>query len=89
MRQRLVGHSWGASPVAVSLVRMRRLGGRVLLAFGIWAAVILATVAAGFIGQRVGVWASVLWGVLLIGAWSSICAGDPASRGPACEQLAI
>lgn len=45
---------------------MRRLGGRVLLAFGLWAAVILAVIAAGFIGQRVGIWASVLWGVLLI-----------------------
>src|SRR5262249_7897955 len=26
-----------------------------------WAAVILGFIAAGFIGQRVGIWASVLW----------------------------
>lgn len=57
----------GIGPVAVSLVRVRRLAGRVLIAFGIWSALILAVVAAGFIGQRVGIWASVLWGVLLIG----------------------
>lgn len=52
--------------MAARLAPVRRLAGRVLLAFGIWAAVILAVMAAGFIGQRVGIWASVLWGVLLI-----------------------
>jgi type IV secretory pathway TrbD component len=46
---------------------MRRLSGRALLLLAAYAAVILAVVIAAFIGQRVGIWASVLWGVVLIG----------------------
>jgi hypothetical protein len=46
---------------------MRRLGGRALLLVAAYAAVILAVLIAGFIGQRIGIWASVLWGVVLIG----------------------
>lgn len=34
--------------------------------FGIYAAVLLAVVIAGFIGQAVGIWAAVLWGVVVI-----------------------
>jgi hypothetical protein len=46
---------------------MIRFGGRTILVFGAYIGVLLAAVAAGIIGQRVGIWASVLWGVLLIG----------------------
>jgi hypothetical protein len=44
-----------------------RFLGRAILVFGAYTGVLLAFVAAGFIGQRVGIWASVLWGVLIIG----------------------
>jgi hypothetical protein len=47
---------------------MRRLGGRAILLFGGYVAVILALVVAGFLGAAVGIWASVLWGVVLIGS---------------------
>jgi hypothetical protein len=46
---------------------VRRLAGRALLLFAACASVLLAVVIAGFIGQRVGIWASVLWGAVLIG----------------------
>lgn len=46
---------------------MRRLGGRALLLFGAYVAVIAAVVVAGFLGSAVGIWASVLWGVALLG----------------------
>ena len=46
---------------------MRRLGRRALLLFGVYTAVILAVVIAGFLGGAVGIWASVLWGAVLLG----------------------
>ncbi|HWN73499.1 MAG TPA: hypothetical protein VNN15_06810 [Solirubrobacterales bacterium] len=38
-----------------------------MLVFGIYSALLLAVVIAGFIGHAVGIWASVLWGAVLIG----------------------
>lgn len=46
---------------------MRRLGRRALLLFGAYTAVILAVVIAGFLGGAIGIWASVLWGAVLLG----------------------
>jgi hypothetical protein len=46
---------------------MRRLGGRAVLLFGAYAAVIIALIVAGFLGAAIGIWASVLWGVALVG----------------------
>lgn len=46
---------------------MRRLGHKAILVFGAYAALLLAVVIAGFFGQAVGIWASVLWGAVLIG----------------------
>jgi hypothetical protein len=46
---------------------VRRLGRRALLLFGAYTAVILAVVIAGFLGGAVGIWASVLWGAVLLG----------------------
>jgi hypothetical protein len=40
-----------------------RLARRALLLFAAYAAVLAAVVIAGFLGQAVGIWASVLWGV--------------------------
>ncbi|MBS1679023.1 MAG: hypothetical protein JST08_16725 [Actinobacteria bacterium] len=45
---------------------MRRLAGRALLLLAAYIAFLLATGIAGFIAQRVGIWASVLWGAALI-----------------------
>lgn len=45
---------------------MRRLGRRALLLFGAYSTVILAVVIAGFLGAALGIWASVLWGVVLL-----------------------
>jgi hypothetical protein len=45
---------------------MRRLGRRAILLFGAYTALILAVIVAGFIGHAFGIWASVLWGVLLV-----------------------
>lgn len=52
--------------VVTRLGIVRRLAGRALLLFAAYAAVILAVVIAGFIGQQVGIWASVLWGTVVI-----------------------
>jgi hypothetical protein len=46
---------------------VRRLGRRALLLFGAYTVVILAVVIAGFLGGAVGIWASVLWGAVLLG----------------------
>jgi hypothetical protein len=46
---------------------VRRLLAEPSFLFAAYAAVILAIVIAGFIGQRVGIWASFLWGVVVIG----------------------
>jgi hypothetical protein len=43
-----------------------RFLGRAIVVCSTYIAVLLAVVIAGFIGQRVGIWASVLWGALLI-----------------------
>jgi len=40
-----------------------RLARRVLLLFAVYATVLAAVVVAGFLGQAVGIWASVLWGM--------------------------
>lgn len=45
---------------------MRRLARRTILVFGLYVALLLAVVIAGFIGRAVGIWASVLWGVVVI-----------------------
>lgn len=45
---------------------MRRLGRRAFLVFGAYAALLLAVVIAGILGQAVGIWAAVLWGVLVV-----------------------
>lgn len=39
-----------------------------MLVFGGYAALLLAVLIAGFIGHAVGIWASVLWGAVLIGS---------------------
>jgi hypothetical protein len=38
-----------------------------MLVFGSYAALLLAVVIAGFIGHAIGIWASALWGAVLIG----------------------
>jgi predicted MFS family arabinose efflux permease len=38
--------------------------GQAIAVFGFYAAVLLGIVIAGFIGQAVGTWAAVLWGVV-------------------------
>lgn len=45
---------------------MSRLARRALLLFAAYATVLAAVVVAGFLGQAVGIWASVLWGVGLL-----------------------
>lgn len=42
---------------------MSRLARRALLLFAAYTAVLAAVVVAGFLGQAVGIWASVLWGM--------------------------
>jgi hypothetical protein len=47
---------------------MLRLTRKALLLFGIYASILAAVVVAGFLGQAVGIWAAILWGVgILIG----------------------
>jgi type IV secretory pathway TrbD component len=67
MRHKLVGHKAADSPGGSYAGRVRRLGGRAILLLGMYVAVILAVVVAGFLGAALGIWASVLWGVALIG----------------------
>jgi hypothetical protein len=45
---------------------MRRLGYRTAQLFGAYAAFILASIIAGFLGSAVGIWAMVVWIVALI-----------------------
>jgi hypothetical protein len=47
---------------------MTRLAGRALRLFAAYTALLLVVLVAGFIGQRVGIWASVLWGILVLAA---------------------
>ena len=42
---------------------MFRVARRTLLLFAAYAAVLAAVVVAGFLGQAIGIWASVVWGV--------------------------
>jgi hypothetical protein len=42
---------------------MLRLFRRALVRFGISTAVIAAVIVAGFLGEALGIWASILWGV--------------------------
>lgn len=47
---------------------MTRLSRKALMLFGIYATILVVVVVAGFLGQAVGIWASILWGVgVLIG----------------------
>jgi hypothetical protein len=39
-----------------------RLARRALLLFAVYTTVLVAVVVAGFLGQAVGIWASILWG---------------------------
>jgi hypothetical protein len=41
---------------------MLRLLRRALLLFGTYAAVMVAVIVAGFLGEALGIWASILWG---------------------------
>lgn len=41
---------------------MSRLARRALMLFAAYATVLAAVVVAGFLGQAIGIWASVLWG---------------------------
>jgi hypothetical protein len=45
---------------------VRRLGKRASLLILAYVAVILAVVVAGFLAKVLGIWASILWGILLI-----------------------
>lgn len=47
---------------------MLRIARRACLLFGAYVALLVAVIVAGFIGQRVGIWASVLWGLALLAA---------------------
>lgn len=70
MRPRCDTNGWSEGrnlPVATRLTPVRRLGRRALLLFGAYTAAILAVVIAGFLGGAVGIWASVLWGTVLLG----------------------
>lgn len=41
---------------------MRRLFRKALLLLGTYVAVIVAVIVAGFLGEALGIWASILWG---------------------------
>jgi hypothetical protein len=45
---------------------MLRLPRRAALLFGAYASLLLAIGIAGFLGSAVGIWASILWGVVLL-----------------------
>lgn len=42
---------------------MRKLSRKALLLCGIYAAVLVAMVIAGFLAAAVGIWAAILWGI--------------------------
>jgi hypothetical protein len=46
---------------------VRRLGRRAIQLFGVYVALLLAMIVAGFLGSAVGIWATVIWGLSLIG----------------------
>lgn len=66
MRHKSISHRIRAWLLPTSLLRVRRLGRRAILVFGSYAALLLAVFIAGFIGQAVGIWASILWGAVVI-----------------------
>jgi hypothetical protein len=43
-----------------------RLARKALLLFGIYATALAAVVVAGFLGGAIGIWASILWGVVVL-----------------------
>jgi hypothetical protein len=45
---------------------MLRLAGRAALLFGAYASLLLAVVVAGFLGSAIGIWAAILWGVMVV-----------------------
>jgi hypothetical protein len=45
---------------------MPRLARRAALLFGTYASLLLAVVIAGFLGSAVGIWASILWGAVVL-----------------------
>jgi hypothetical protein len=47
---------------------MGRFLGRALWPFALYAGVVAAVVVAGFLGQALGIWASVLWGAAVVAA---------------------
>ena len=51
---------------------MRRLLGRALLLFACYTGLLLAVVIAGYLGAAIGIWAAVLWGVVLITVVASL-----------------
>ena len=53
-----------ASPIRVHpLLRLLR---KALLLLGIYASVLAAVVVAGFLGGAIGIWASILWGAIVL-----------------------
>jgi hypothetical protein len=46
---------------------VRRLGHRAINLLAVYLAVILVIVIAGFLGAALGIWASVLWALLVLG----------------------
>ena len=58
---------------------MGRLALRALQVFGAYAALLAAVVAAGFLYQAVGLWATILWGcvgVIALGAYAKRLAAE-------------
>jgi hypothetical protein len=45
---------------------MPGLARRTALLFGAYASLLLAVVIAGFLGSAVGIWASIVWGVVVL-----------------------
>lgn len=45
---------------------MLRLLRRALLLFGTYAAVMVAVIVAGFLASALGIWASILWGAVVL-----------------------
>jgi hypothetical protein len=45
---------------------MRRLGSRAVQLFIAYTALLAAVVVAGFLGQKLGLWAAIVWGCALL-----------------------
>jgi hypothetical protein len=68
-----------------------RLARRALLLFAAYTTVLAAVVVAGFLGQAVGIWASILWGVgilagLAIYGRKCLSQSRPSKKGDATSQ---